>query len=210
MKRIATVQVSHELLLSLLQFPPGTTIVSAVTDRSPDLLNVTVTHGHLKEVADGAPIPVTKPTFVSHPPVTPTTFSGWGPQTDLAVKDAVSQQSPHGPNPGVLSTYRPGPPIFADDFDVIGNPNSVATQASIAALNNQIAALKSRIGTSQPSAEQAGELADLVIRLADAENAPRLPLHDQSGAILPDQHIVPGTQPVTSHAVITPATPILP
>jgi len=82
MKRIAIVQLSHEQLLPLLNLPIGTKIDSVVTDsKASDLVNISVTHGHLNEVPDGVAPPIVKPVFVTHSALKE--FENWGPQVVL-------------------------------------------------------------------------------------------------------------------------------
>lgn len=65
-RRIAIVKIAHELLPDLLHLPIGTKVVGVECDqKNADIINITVTHGHLKEVADGADVPVTNPVFTS-------------------------------------------------------------------------------------------------------------------------------------------------
>lgn len=105
MKRIAIVQISHEQLLPLLNLPIGTKIETAATDpKSPDLVNVTVTHGHLNEVPDGVAPPIVKPVFATHPALKE--FENWGPQVQLEPQIVVV------PKPvSVIMNPKPAPSI---------------------------------------------------------------------------------------------------
>lgn len=114
-RRIANLKIAHELLPDLLHLPIGTKVVGVEQDPKSDLLNVTVTHGHLKEVADGEPIPATLPAFtsVAQPPVA--RFDGWGAQDDGNSKrtpgSPASQNLPSNapPTDGPIPANKPGP-----------------------------------------------------------------------------------------------------
>lgn len=73
----ARVQITPELLLDVLHFPPDTRIVGADMDHSHGYVVLTMAHPDLKDgvVDDRGCPPVTTPTLRAQPPVV---FESWG------------------------------------------------------------------------------------------------------------------------------------
>lgn len=132
-RRIATLKIAHELLPDLLHLPIGTKVVGVECDqKNADLINITVTHGHLKEVADGADVPVTNPVFTSVPQAPVTRFDGWGVQGDVKpIPVEPHLFTPQGPIAPVVTHSPPPATPFVTSTPRVATHDAAVTTSPI-------------------------------------------------------------------------------
>jgi hypothetical protein len=83
MKR-GKLQITNELLIDVLHLPPGTEIVSAISDECGRVV-LLVEHEDLQDVPQGGAVPFVNPAFTRHQAIPETvTFDGWGQVQPIA------------------------------------------------------------------------------------------------------------------------------